>query len=265
MAKNLMKELVVKETKSNWFSGKEFVKRLEQGYLKPFSETKFTTKKTFAPSTLAWNQGECPRYWYIAFEGADFVPDEKDAKAIANMQHGTVSHDRIQKAFGESDINIDVEVKIRNEDPPIFGYADGIMEWAGDDNVVLEIKTCREEAFARIKSSGTPRKYHLFQVLLYMKIRKASKGVLLYESKNANELLAFPVDLTPEYIDYFDYLWGWLREVRGAWENKQLPEKNYRSNSRVCKSCPVKSTCDTLGDGTIKIKSLEALPDVEKL
>ena len=79
MAKDLMKELLQKEPKSNWFSSKEFVKRLEQGYLKPFSETKFTTKKTFAPSTLAWNQGECPRYWYIAFDGADFVPDEKDA------------------------------------------------------------------------------------------------------------------------------------------------------------------------------------------
>ena len=40
-----------------------------------------------------------------------------------------------------------------------------------------------------------------------MKIRKASKGIILYESKNANELLAFPVDLTPEYIKYYDYLW----------------------------------------------------------
>ena len=30
MAKDLMKELLHKEPKSNWFSGKEFVKRVEQ-------------------------------------------------------------------------------------------------------------------------------------------------------------------------------------------------------------------------------------------
>ena len=50
-----------------------------------------------------------------------------------------------------------------------------------------------------------------------------------------------------------------------AWEDQTLPEKNYRSNSRVCKGCPVKATCDTLGDGVIKIKSLETVPDVEEL
>ena len=264
MVKNLMKELVNTAPRSDWFRPNEFTKAVEDGYLKPFSNTKFTTKKTFAPSSLAWNHGECPRYWYIAFTGAEFVPDEKDAKAIANMQHGTVSHDRIQKAFGESDIDIEIEVEIRNEDPPIFGYADGIMEWVGDDNVVLEIKTTREEGFARIKQTG-PRKYHLFQVLLYMKIRKATKGVLLYESKNANELLAYPVEFRPEYEKHFDYLWGWLRSVRSAWENKTLPEKNYRSNSKICKGCPVKATCDTLGDGVIQIDSLQGLPDVEKL
>ena len=258
MVKNLMKELVNNSPRSTWFRPNEFIKSVEEGYLKPFSQTKFTTKKTFAPSSLAWNNGECPRYWYIAFSGAEFVPDEKDAKAVANMQHGTVSHDRIQTAFGESDIDIEIEVEIRNEDPPIFGYADGIMTWAGDTNVVMEIKTTREEGFARIKQTG-PRAYHLFQVLLYMRIRKATKGVLLYESKNANELLAYPVEFDSNYDNYFNYLYGWLRTVRKAWEEKTLPEVNYRSNSRVCKGCPVKETCGTLGDGVIKIESLKKL------
>ena len=39
------------------------------------------------------------------------------------------SHTTVSEGYGESEINIDVEVKIRNEDPPIFGYADGI--WSG--------------------------------------------------------------------------------------------------------------------------------------
>ena len=44
-----------------------------------------------------------------------------------------------------------------------------------------------------------------------MKIMKATKGIIMYESKNANELLALPVEINDTYRDYMDYLWGWLR------------------------------------------------------
>ena len=265
MAKNLVKELMVQNNHPKWFKGKEFVKRLEEGYLNQFKDTKFTTKKSFAPSSLAWNQGECPRYWYIAFSGADFIPDEKNAAAIANMQHGTVSHERIQKALAESGIEGEFEVEIRNEDPPVFGYADGILEWSGDDNVVLEIKTMREEGFARVKASGKAKKHHILQSLIYMHIRKATKGIILYESKNANELLAIPLEMNSDYQNWIEYAFDWMRTVRKAFDDKTLPRVNYRSNSRVCKGCPVKATCGTLGEGTLTIRSLEALPDVEDL
>lgn len=33
----------------------------------------FKTKKTFAPSSIAYGHGTCPRYWYLAFSGAEFV------------------------------------------------------------------------------------------------------------------------------------------------------------------------------------------------
>jgi hypothetical protein len=52
-----------------------------------------------------------------------------------------------------------------------------------------------------------------------------------------------------------------MRTVRKAWENKTLPEKNYRSNSKICKTCPIRATCDVAGTGEIKIKSLEPLDE----
>ena len=115
------------------------------------------------------------------------------------------------------------------------------------------------------KKSNKAPVYHLEQLVIYMKILKIANGVLIYENKNNHELHIIPVEVSNEYRQWADSTFEWMREVRKAWEDRLLPEKNYRSNSRVCKSCPVKSTCDTLGDGTIKIKSLEALPDVEKL
>ena len=35
--------------------------------------------------------------------------------------------------------------------------------WNGldDDNVILEIKTMREEGFARVKAAGKPKKHHM--------------------------------------------------------------------------------------------------------
>jgi hypothetical protein len=52
-----------------------------------------------------------------------------------------------------------------------------------------------------------------------------------------------------------------MRTVRKAWENKTLPEKNYRSNSKICKTCPIRATCDLAGTGEVKIKSLEPLDE----
>jgi hypothetical protein len=50
-----------------------------------------------------------------------------------------------------------------------------------------------------------------------------------------------------------------MREVRKNWENQTLPTKNYRSNSKICKSCPIKKACESAGTGVVKLKSLEVL------
>ena len=95
-----------------------------------------------------------------------------------------------------------------------------------------------------------------------MKILKLSKGVLIYENKNNHVLLVLPVEVNSTYIQWVDYAFDWMRDVRTAWENKTLATKNYRSNSKICKTCPVKAACADAGVGSIKIKSLEELSEV---
>jgi hypothetical protein len=53
----------------------------------------------------------------------------------------------------------------------------------------------------------------------------------------------------------------WMRDVRKAWEDKTLPTKNYRSNSKICKSCPIKKACAEADVGVIKIESLKELSE----
>lgn len=216
-------------------------------------------KKTFAPSTIAFGHGECPRYWYLAFEGGTFE-DHADPFAGANMTNGTKSHERIQQAMKDSGILIDQEFKIINEDPPIFGYGDVILDWEGEE-LLGEIKTAMAEGFEYRKKSRKAKTGHLIQILIYMKILKKSKGVLIYENKNNHELLLIPVTINDYYVKWVNETFEWMRTVRKAWEDKTLPKKNYRSNSKICKTCPLSKVCASAGEGDIKINSMEPLDE----
>jgi CRISPR/Cas system-associated exonuclease Cas4 (RecB family) len=92
-----------------------------------------------------------------------------------------------------------------------------------------------------------------------LKVLKKQKGVLIYENKNNHELLLIPVEVNDHYIKWVDKTFEWMRTVRKAWMDRTLPEKNYRSNSKICKSCPIQKACAEAGKGDIKIKSLEPL------
>jgi CRISPR/Cas system-associated exonuclease Cas4 (RecB family) len=234
------------------------IEKIKSGYTVKRVD-KFQTKKTFAPSTIAYSHGECPRYWYLAFEGAMFE-DNADAYGGANMTAGTKSHERIQQAMEDAGILKNSEFKITYPDPPIFGYGDVILEWENED-LLGEIKTMPNEGFEYRKLAGKPKAGHLIQLLIYMKVLNKSKAILIYENKNNHELLIFPVELNEYSFKWVENAFEWMRTVRKAWENKTLPEKNYRSNSKICKTCPIRATCDLAGSGEIKIKSLESLDE----
>jgi CRISPR/Cas system-associated exonuclease Cas4 (RecB family) len=115
------------------------------------------------------------------------------------------------------------------------------------------------EGFEYRKNSMKPKTGHLIQLLIYMKILGKKKGVLIYENKNNHELLILPVEVDDNYRQWIDNAFQWMREVRQAWVDRTLPTKNYRSNSKICKTCPIQKACSDAGDGTIKIKSMEKL------
>ncbi len=70
MTKNLLHTIMIKEVETpEQINAKELVKVIEQGYLVG-RDPEHKQKKTFGPSTIAYGHGECPRYWYLAFEGA---------------------------------------------------------------------------------------------------------------------------------------------------------------------------------------------------
>jgi CRISPR/Cas system-associated exonuclease Cas4 (RecB family) len=257
MSKNLLKALM-EEPKKKAFPVAGLIEKIESGYLEPaIKEQK--PKKNFSPSSLAYaaGGGACPRFWHFKFAGEPQINDA-DAYAVANMKNGTLSHTRIQEAIKNSGLSVASEVKVISNDPPIFGFVDDLISWM-EEHIPVEIKTVREEAYQyRVETNKAPV-YNLIQLLIYMRLMKKNKGILLYESKNSHALHIIPVEMTPEYDAWLDRAFEWMRTVKKSYDDKQLPMKPYRSNSKVCKKCPFRDVCVSAGKGVVKIPPMESI------
>lgn len=252
MVSKLLKNAKVKKEKSSEIDLNIIIEKINQGYLVD-RVPKFMKKKTFAPSTLVYNHGICPRYWYLAFEGGTFE-DEVTARQVANMENGSKSHDRIQEALKKTGVpEENIELKISNSNPPIFGYGDAILN-IKDNDVLLEIKTVDDIGFERIQQANKPRAYHVLQALIYMKILNISMGAILYENKNTHDMVLFPLTVTKEYKEYVNYMFDWMSEVYKAWKDKNIPKRPFKTKTKICQKCPLVNLCYELPDGTLNIK-----------
>lgn len=257
MGKSIIGNLKFQKPVDGGFDHNQFASEIEESYLRSRRPDGFTQKKTFSPSTIGYGHGNCPRYWFYAFTGAEFH-ENTTAQGLANMQNGSAAHDRIQKVIGGIDRDTQFEVEIKYDDPPIRGYVDALIDWDGE-TVVAEIKTAKEEVYAHRQSSMKPSSNHLLQLLIYMKVLKLSQGVFIYENKNTQELCLIPIRVNERYISIINELFDWLRETRSAYENSELPKRVSTKSTPMCKNCPVKDTCweTKVDDGLIEIRKYE--------
>jgi len=195
---------------------KKLSKIIDNAYA-AMNEPQFKQKTSFAPSTIGFGHGKCPRYWYIAFDGAMFV-ESRLGQDYANMQTGTDAHERLGKLLENSELDVKfLELELTHDDPPIRGFIDVGVDRQGQE-VIGEIKTTRSEAFNARQAKMQPPDYHLLQIL-------------------------------------------WMRTVKKLHTERQLPEIPYRSNSKVCKRCPVRDTCfsESYGEGDVKLEPLNIM------
>jgi CRISPR/Cas system-associated exonuclease Cas4 (RecB family) len=155
-----------------------------------------------------------------------------------------------------------MEFRVKTDDPPFDGYGDVMLDYKGE-RLVGEIKTMPNDGFQYKKISRRPKMGHLMQLLMYMKVLKIRKGVMIYENKNNHELLTLPVVVNEHYRNWVEQAFEWMRVVYKNWQDQNLPEIPYRSNSKICKVCPIQKACAEAGPGTIKIKPLVLLKDEE--
>jgi CRISPR/Cas system-associated exonuclease Cas4 (RecB family) len=207
-------------------------------------ESKWTQKKSFAPSGLGYS-GSCPRYWYYAFQGAEFVYDTA-ALAMQNMNNGSASGERLANMLEKSGILIEAEQEVNTIDsdelPPIRGFIDAVVNWK-DDEVVVEIKTCKSSTWnSRVISNSVPG-YQMVQLLIYMYATGHDKGFFMTENKDTHELFILPVKMDAENKALVERIFDWMRLVKANADDGELPTRPFNKSSMPCKGCAVRETC----------------------
>lgn len=257
MSKNIVKSLKFK--KVDGFDYAEFSAMIDKAYNDRRRGKRDTQKKTFSPSSIGYGHGNCPRYWFIAFNGEEF--DEKfDATAIANMLNGTYAHERLQKIIEETGVLKETEREIKSDDPPIRGFADVVLDWDGAE-IIGEIKTTKDEQFSLRTSSMKPSSNHLLQILTYMKVEGVSEGFLMYENKNTQELCIIPVSMNERNEKIINETFQWMRDVYAMYTENIIPSRGHAKTSYACANCPVRKPCwaaknNKYGDGEERVRTL---------
>jgi CRISPR/Cas system-associated exonuclease Cas4 (RecB family) len=254
MTKNLIATLLTKP-KDTKLDSRKFVKMLNSAYQETNIRKQFKQKKSFAPSTIGYGHGTCARYWYIAFNGAEFT-ENIPAANIASMRSGTDAHERIEKLIESTGLLKQREREIKNDSPPVRGFADIVLE-INDEEIIGEIKTIKDQYFLQRKNEGSPSKSHLLQLLIYMKIEGAEEGFILYENKNDNELLCLPIEMSEKNKEYIQYVFDWMAEVHKTYTEDILPKRGYTKSTWTCKGCPVLEACNEKDTGEVKIANLK--------
>lgn len=243
-----------------WVTANEEVRSIAEGIKDSFSDVEtsgFVQKTSFSPSRLAWGAGGCPRNWFFLFQGVNGVRvDSSDS--LDTMQNGTDAHARIQKRLEDGPLDVTCEEQLRYDDPPINSYCDVIVE-LGHKRVPIEIKTSKAEAFAYRHVQLKPADYHVFQLLVYMKILCSDVGFVMYENKNDYGKLLLPVYMDEHNAKIIDDAFDWMRETRQAYDDGKLPKyfKGRRKNSKICSQCDLKAICDAAGEGVVDIPLLK--------
>lgn len=228
---------------SQGFGIKEFNDTLEEAYRKGGRKTKWTKKKSFAPSSIGYGNGRCPRFWYYAFNGTTFDYSDTTATSIANMDAGTDSGKRLVRYLDQAGILVEAEAEIKHEDPPIGGFIDAMVRWKGEE-IPCEIKTTRSETFQLRQAGMKAPGYQLIQLLIYMYVYNKPRGFFIIENKNTHELLVLPIRMTEENLALVESVFDWMRLVyENSKKENSLPERPFTKSSVACKGCPVSKEC----------------------
>ncbi len=189
--------------------------------------------------------GRCPRAIFFKFKN---VPREAmEAKVLRMFDHGDSIHQMIMKpllSIRELHV-VASEVNI----PPqelVSGRADAIIS-DGKDLYVLDIKSMNSMIFRTLEE---PKGENVNQIQLYLHYFQIAQGILLYVSKDNQDLKEFVVKYDKKQAqNLIDNLANLKVKIDSNVIPCKIPEY---PDDWQCKYCQFRDVCKMAGEGEIK-------------
>ena len=188
--------------------------------------------------------GKCPRAVFFKFKNAP--REEMDANILRIFEHGDHIHQMIMKPLlSIRDIHVVAsEVNI----PPqelVSGRADAILS-DGKKLYVLDIKSMNSMVFRNLEE---PKPENVDQLQLYLHFFKVPKGILLYVSKDNQDLKEFVIDYDKKHAEG---LLVNLTDLKTKIDSGVIPSRipTYPDDWQ-CKYCAFKEICSMANGGQV--------------
>ena len=194
--------------------------------------------------------GRCPRAVFFKFKNAP--REEMDANILRIFEHGDHIHQMIMKPLlSIRDIHVVAsEVNI----PPqelISGRADAILS-DGKELYVLDIKSMNSMVFRNLEES---KPENIDQIQLYLHYFKIKKGILLYVSKDNQDLKEFVVSYDKKKAEAL--LQG-LTNLKEKIKSDIIPPRiPAYPDDWQCRYCAFKEICVLANGGELSWKSFQ--------
>jgi len=184
--------------------------------------------------------GKCPRAIFFKFKKAP--RKEMEARVLRMFDHGDYIHRLIMRAlFGAHKVRV---VASEIDMPPqeiISGRADAILS-IDNELYLLDIKSINSMLFEKLDA---PKEDNVNQIQLYLHFFQIPKGILLYVSKDTQDLKEFIVNYDRNLCLN---LLKELQELKRKIDNDIIPFPlpDYPDNWQ-CRYCQFREVCDLIG------------------
>lgn len=206
----------------------------------------------------------CPRTLIFDLLMAPMTPTAFPEQVLRIFDNGHNRHEGLQRVFARMAqdgfagvTSFAAEKRVSHPVFPIEGAIDAVVG-TRQGRYILDFKTKKSELWT---SLFEPEAKHIVQVNTYLGLSGDRLGYLIYENKDNQKWLTFPVRYDPDlFRRVLDYCFGVLLRLR----RYQIPEYNEKTCKAHWQGCAYVGSCNNHREGKVTLQELDRRPDEVK-
>lgn len=215
-----------------------FLEALDAAIMDGRDQSRNVESDGFHPSSLGIAHGLCARRNVYLLQGVA-KESRVNSRVLRIFANGHDVHERLQGYMEKMGVDMQSEIVIDYDTPPIKGHADGVLEWRGR-RILIEIKSCSADVYMNRLKWKKPKDEHYDQANIYAYILGLDIVWIIYENKSSQEIKIFEKKASKEKAEKIidDWHAQWL-----VFQEGKLPKRPYKPDSPKCAGCDMKTHC----------------------